>query len=91
MFLVVAYDIVDDNRRAKVSSTLKNFGQRVQKSVFECYLDKEQMARMRQEVEELIDPANDSILYYSLCRKDEAKVDFLGKNIIYRDEDYFLV
>ncbi len=36
----VVYDISSDAERARVDKTLKNFGFRVQKSVFECRLNK---------------------------------------------------
>lgn len=36
----VVYDISDDIERAKVEKILKGFGFRVQKSVFECKMDK---------------------------------------------------
>lgn len=36
----VVYDISCDNERAKVDKVLKNFGFRIQKSVFECRLNK---------------------------------------------------
>lgn len=38
--VVVIYDIVDNKRRAKLVKFLKGFGGRVQKSAFECILDK---------------------------------------------------
>lgn len=34
----VCYDITDDRERARVDKTLKGYGLRVQKSVFECHL-----------------------------------------------------
>jgi CRISPR-associated protein Cas2 len=36
----VVYDITDDSEREKVSKLLKDYGFRVQKSVFECRLTK---------------------------------------------------
>jgi CRISPR-associated protein Cas2 len=36
----VVYDITSDKERARVDKTLKNFGFRIQKSVFECRLTK---------------------------------------------------
>ncbi len=36
----VVYDITSDKERAKVERILKGFGFRVQKSVFECRLDR---------------------------------------------------
>lgn len=35
---VISYDIVDDRKRTKTVDTLKDYGRRVQKSVFECCL-----------------------------------------------------
>lgn len=45
---VVIYDISKARERRRVDQTLKGFGQRVQKSVFECRLrkrDKEELTR----------------------------------------------
>ncbi|BCB96570.1 hypothetical protein JZK55_14920 [Dissulfurispira thermophila] len=36
----VVYDITDDLERARVDKVLKGFGFRIQKSVFECRLDR---------------------------------------------------
>jgi CRISPR-associated protein Cas2 len=43
---VVIYDITDDRERVRVDKTLKGFGFRIQKSVFECRMkrgDREQL------------------------------------------------
>lgn len=37
---VAVYDVSDNRERLRVSKTLKNFGFRLQKSVFECVLNK---------------------------------------------------
>ncbi|MBU0567270.1 CRISPR-associated endonuclease Cas2 [bacterium] len=36
----IVYDISSDSERARVDKTLKGFGFRVQKSVFECRLNR---------------------------------------------------
>ena len=41
MYLVVSYDIHDDKRRNSIHKVLKNFGERIQFSVFECDMTKE--------------------------------------------------
>jgi len=43
MLIVVSYDIPDDRRRLQLSKALKDFGKRVQWSVFECHLDDRQL------------------------------------------------
>ena len=40
--VVVIYDIIDNKRRLKVSKILNGYGKRVQKSAFECIIDKKQ-------------------------------------------------
>ena len=39
MLYLIAYDISDDARRTKLAELLEGFGQRVQRSVFECDLN----------------------------------------------------
>ena len=41
MYVMVSYDIVEDRARTKVMKFLKDYGNRVQLSVFECDLHRE--------------------------------------------------
>jgi CRISPR-associated endonuclease Cas2 len=51
MFLVVAYDVTHDRRRTRVVKILKNYGERVQYSVFECRnLSSRQLEKMQKEI-----------------------------------------
>ena len=43
--IVVSYDIPDDRRRLRLANTLKDFGIRVQYSVFECRLEPDTRTR----------------------------------------------
>ncbi len=78
MFIVVSYDVVDDKRRGKVHKTLKNFGARVQYSVFECQLDANELKRLQRRLRPLIDPKEDSIRFYSLCEVCLPKALVMG-------------
>lgn len=49
----VVYDISCDKERAKVDKILKGFGFRVQKSVFECKLDKKGREKLREKLLQL--------------------------------------
>lgn len=73
-FLVVCYDIADRRRRYRVARLLEGFGDRVQKSVFECRLDRERESSLRRELNALIKPAEDKLRFYCLCGKDRALV-----------------
>jgi CRISPR-associated protein Cas2 len=79
MYLVVSYDITDDKRRNRIHKTLKNFGERIQYSVFECDLTKEQMLRMQHTLKRMIkEEDQDSIRFYHLCDGCQAKIDRIG-------------
>jgi CRISPR-associated protein Cas2 len=77
MFTVVSYDIVDDKRRTKVFKLLKGYGAHVQFSVFECELDDGQLARLKVELLELVDPHLDSVRLYQLDAK-AVRAEALG-------------
>lgn len=67
-FIVAAYDISDDRRRARLHKRLKKFGLAVQYSVFECLLTTEQFKEMQKAVQPYIKPKQgDRIRYYQLC------------------------
>lgn len=49
----VVYDITSDAERARVDKTLKSFGFRVQKSVFECRMNKKMLNELIDKLEKL--------------------------------------
>lgn len=49
----VVYDITSDTERGKVDKVLKGFGFRIQKSVFECRLNKRGMNELIDRLEKL--------------------------------------
>lgn len=86
MYLVVSYDIRDDKRRNRIHKTLKNFGERIQFSVFECDLTKEQVLRMQHALKRIImEEDHDSVRFYHLCDGCKAKIDRIG-GIIPRED-----
>ena len=56
----VAYDIPDDTRRVKLANLLKSYGERVQLSVFECYLDERLLEDLRRRARRLLDLGQDA-------------------------------
>lgn len=91
MFVVVSYDVVDDKRRTKVHNTLKDFGTRVQYSVFECTLDAAKLLTLSQRLERLIDAGQDSIRMYHLCEGDVRKIRVVGRGMVARVEPYRII
>lgn len=80
-FTIVSYDISDDRRRTQVYKALKDFGERVQFSVFECLLTEAQLLRMRKRIEALIDPGEDHVRFYFLCRSCVRRIVPIGGKV----------
>jgi CRISPR-associated protein Cas2 len=76
--VVVAYDISNNKRRKKVADLLLKSGTRVNYSVFECFITKPQLEKLKQEADALIKKKYDSILYYPLCASCIEKIDRHG-------------
>ncbi len=74
---MIAYDISDNRQRRLIFKCLKDHGQRVQFSVFECELSKKQQQALRKQLCEYMDD-DDSIRWYPLCRWCEPKVAWTG-------------
>jgi CRISPR-associated protein Cas2 len=77
MFIVVSYDIVDDRRRTRLHRILKNFGTRVQYSVFECMLEPKDFTRLQATVTPVI-KGDDHVRYYRLCDHCERQIMVIG-------------
>ena len=91
MFVLVSYDIVNDRRRSKIANTLKNYGERVQYSVFECILERDKIKRMVEAVNKLINKQEDSIRIYQLCDTCSRKIQVYGTGKITEDEEMFII
>ncbi len=79
MFVVISYDIRDDKRRTRVFKTLKNFGQWMQYSVFECELSRMEYVRLKGALNGLIDSQEeDSVRFYTLCEECKKHVERVG-------------
>jgi CRISPR-associated protein Cas2 len=63
---VIAYDVVDDRRRAKVHRVLSGFGTALQYSVFRCALTPLELTDLRAKLWEIFNPAVDRILLADL-------------------------
>ena len=91
MHVLVSYDIVDDKVRVRVMKLLKNFGHRVQLSVYECDLDEPRYMEMKGGVERLIDKRVDSVRYYRLCKGCLRNVTVCGWGEILEDESFDII
>ena len=79
MFIVISFDIKDDKRRSRIFKTLKNFGQWMQYSVFECELSKVDVVRLKDRLDHLIDASeDDSVRFYFLCENCKRQIERVG-------------
>ena len=63
---LVSYDVSHPKRLRKVARTLEGFGVRLQYSVFECALDGLRLAKLKAELQDLLNHEEDQILFVSL-------------------------
>jgi CRISPR-associated protein Cas2 len=83
MLVLVTYDVrvSEGNGPARlraVAKACRDFGQRVQYSVFEIEVDPAQWTRLKARLERIINPEIDSLRYYYLGASWQRKVEHVG-------------
>jgi len=81
--VLVTYDVNTETaagkkRLYKVAKQCKNYGQRVQNSVFECILEPALLKQLQSNLEKLIDVEKDSLRYYYLGDEWRKRVEHVG-------------
>ena len=89
MHVVITYDISEDKRRTKIHTILKSYGQWMQFSVFECVLTAAEYTKLRNRLNKLIKPTEDSIRFYFLCECCQRKVERIGGEAVRDDTIFF--
>lgn len=89
--IVVTYDVPDDRRRTKLAHALKDFGERVQYSVFECLLEADQVERLNLRIGTLISLEEDSVRLYRFCADCGRRTQVLGLGKLTEDPDVYLL
>ena len=83
MFVLVSYDVSTTDpkgsrRLNRVAKACKDYGQRVQYSVFECIVDPAQWAVLKQRLIDEIDQEVDSLRFYYLGSNWRRRVEHIG-------------
>ncbi len=83
MMVLVSYDVSTtsasgEKRLRRVAKMCRDYGQRVQYSVFEIEVDYAQWTFLKSKLCELIDPEQDSLRFYYLGRNWRNKVEHVG-------------
>jgi CRISPR-associated protein Cas2 len=83
MFVIVSYDVATDEgkgqrRLRRVAKACKDYGQRVQYSVFECIVDPAHWAKLKERLISEINPDKDSLRFYYLGSNWHHRVEHIG-------------
>jgi len=83
MFVLVSYDVSTTDpkgsrRLNRVAKACKDYGQRVQYSVFECIVDPVQWAVLKQRLIDEINQEVDSLRFYYLGSNWRRRVEHIG-------------
>jgi CRISPR-associated protein Cas2 len=82
MMVLVSYDVaMNENgqkRLRRVARACKDYGQRVQFSVFECNVDPAQWTLLRQRLIDEIIPGTDSLRFYFLGSNWKNRIEHIG-------------
>jgi CRISPR-associated protein Cas2 len=83
MLVLVTYDVstvsaAGRRRLNQVAKACKNYGNRAQKSVFECEVDSAQWSILKNTLVKIIDEKQDSLRIYYLGSNWERKIEHIG-------------
>jgi len=83
MFVIVSYDVATSEdggqrRLRRVARACKDYGQRVQYSVFECIVDPAQWTMLKDRLISEIDIEKDSLRFYYLGSNWKSRVEHVG-------------
>jgi CRISPR-associated protein Cas2 len=85
MLMLITYDVATTTpegrrRLRKMAQACKNYGQRVQKSVFECNVEPEQWVVLRDELLQIVNTGEDSLRFYPLDENVRRRIEHIGIN-----------
>lgn len=96
MYILITYDVdtiskTGQKRLRQVAKACKDYGQRVQNSVFECEVSEAQLVTLKDRIAGIMDMQLDSIRFYFLSSKSHGRVMTLGKVTSYDVDNLIIV
>ena len=96
MLVLITYDVNTEDAAGKrrlrqIAKKCVDYGQRVQKSVFECLLDAGQCRSLQAKLLAIMDAEKDSLRFYYLGSQYEKKVEHFGCKSSYMPEDTLIL
>lgn len=85
MLMLITYDVATTSpegrrRLRRMAQACKNYGQRVQKSVFECNVEPGHWVVLRDELLRIVETREDSLRFYPLDENARARIEHFGVN-----------
>lgn len=86
MEILVTYDVATETRAGRkrlrrVAKRCEAYGQRVQKSVFECTLDPADLEKLKSDLAREIKESEDSLRFYRLREPRSQYLQVMGRDI----------
>lgn len=78
VYVIVSYDIPNDRRRTRLHKALKDYGIWVQYSLFECKIREQDLVRLRDRIESVINASEDRVSIYRVCADCLKRVERIG-------------
>ncbi len=96
MYILATYDVdtiseTGQKRLRKVAKLCKDYGRRVQNSVFECELTEAQFIQLKEALSEVIDKNLDSLRFYHLNKNENHRIETIGKNANFNINDAIII
>ena len=91
MRVVIAYDVSSDGRRARLAALLSTWGDRIQRSVYECGLSPEELADVLARAAAIIDPHTDVVHAFRQCTPCLESQVHLGQAKQFTEDPYWIV
>lgn len=91
MNVLVAYDIHDDGRRARVAARLATIGARLQRSVFECVVSHDEFELLAADLARLVDENVDVLQMFAQCADCCEKRHNIGQVDLSLEELFWIV
>ena len=96
MMVLITYDVetiseTGEKRLRKVAKLCRDYGQRVQNSVFECRLTEAQFVILKNKISSIIDNELDNVRFYLLGNNWNRRIETIGKNnLVDLDEELII-
>lgn len=91
MNMVVAYDIANPRRLHRIAKVMKDYGLRVQKSIYEVEVTPCQFVEMRRRAEAEMVVEEDGVKFFPLCGRCYDTVITYGRHLTNQELGSFLV